>query len=195
MKKIILIITLVITSSVFYGQSIFDKLEEMDGVSSVVISKDAFEILSKFNFEIDEGSNEISEVFKMIDDLNEFKTFSTDKPDIAVTMEAMVKKSVKDLKMKELMRLKEDDSKVLIYVKSTSNKDLVSQVLMLVKGIDKKTNGISEAMIVSLSGSIDINKMSRLVDTFTKKKAVSGERELLTNQNILLFKLVHCILS
>ena len=169
MKKIILIITLVITSSVFYGQSIFDKLEEMDGVSSVVISKDAFEILSKFNFEIDEGSNEISEVFKMIDDLNEFKTFSTDKPDIAVTMEAMVKKSVKDQKMKELMRLKEDDSKVWIYVKSTSNKDLVSQVLMLVKEIDKKTNGISEAMIVSLSGSIDINKMSRLVDTFTKK--------------------------
>lgn len=170
MKKIILIITLVITSSVFYGQSIFDKLEEMDGVSSVVISKDAFEILSKFNFEIDEGSNEISEVFKMIDDLNEFKTFSTDKPDIAVTMEAMVKNSVKDQKMKELMRLKEDDSKVWIYVKSTSNKDLVSQVLMLVKEIDKKTNGISEAMIVSLSGSIDINKMSRLVDTFTKNK-------------------------
>jgi hypothetical protein len=170
MKKIILIITLVITSSVFYGQSIFDKLEEMDGVSSVVISKDAFEILSKFNFEIDEGNNEISEVFKMIDDLNEFKTFSTDKPDIAVTMEAMVKNSVKDQKMKELMRLKEDDSKVWIYVKSTSNKDLVSQVLMLVKGIDKKTNGISEAMIVSLSGSIDINKMSRLVDTFTKNK-------------------------
>jgi hypothetical protein len=72
--------------------------------------------------------------------------------------------------MKELMRLKEDDSKVWIYVKSTSNKDLVSQVLMLVKGIDKKTNGISEAMIVSLSGSIDINKMSRLVDTFIKNK-------------------------
>ena len=41
---------------------------------------------------------------------------------------------------------------------------------MLVKEIDKKTNGISEAMIVSLSGSIDINKMSRLVDTFTKNK-------------------------
>ena len=52
----------------------------------------------------------------MIDDLNEFKTFSTDKPDIAVTMEAMIKNSVKDQKMKELMRLKEDDSKVWIYV-------------------------------------------------------------------------------
>ena len=39
---------------------------------------------------------------------------------------------------------------------------------MLVKGIDKRTNGMYEALIVSLKGSIDINKMSTLVDTFTK---------------------------
>jgi hypothetical protein len=41
---------------------------------------------------------------------------------------------------------------------------------MLVKGIDKQTNGMSKAMIVSLSGSININKMSTLVDTLTKNK-------------------------
>jgi hypothetical protein len=83
-------------------------------------------------------------------------------------MESMVKNAVKVQKLTELMRLKEDDSKVWIYVKTTSNKDLVSEVLMLVKGIDKRTNGMSEAMIISLSGSIDINQMSTLVDTFTK---------------------------
>ena len=169
MKKIIFLISMAVISTVSYGQSIFDRLEDMDGVSSVVISKDAFEILSKFNFESDKGGNEMTEVFKMIDDLNEFKTFSTDKPNIAVQMESMVKNAVKVQKLTELMRLKEDDSKVWIYVKTTSNKDLVSEVLMLVKGIDKRTNGMSEAMIISLSGSIDINKMSTLVDTFTKK--------------------------
>ena len=83
-------------------------------------------------------------------------------------MESMVKKNVKDQKLTELMRLKEDNSRVWIYVKTTSNKDLVSEVLMLVKGIDEQTNGMSESLIVSLSGSIDINKMSTLVDTFTK---------------------------
>ena len=169
MKKTILLIAFAIISTLSYGQSSFDKLEDMDGVMSVVISKDAFEIISKFNFDSDKGSNEMTKVFKMIDDLNEFKTFSTDDPKIAIQMENMVKSEVNIKKLNELMRLKEDDSKVWIYVKKTSSKDLVSEVLMLVKGIDKKTNGMAKAMIISLTGTININKMSSLVDTITKK--------------------------
>ena len=168
MKKTILLIALAITSTITYGQSTFDKLEDMDGVMSVVISKNAFKILSKFNFESENEGNEMTEVFKMVENLNEFKTFSTKTPEIATQMENMVKKAVRAQKLTELMRLKEDNSKVWIYVKTTSNKDLVSEVLMLVKGIDKQTNGMSEALIVSLRGIIDINKMSTLVDTFTK---------------------------
>lgn len=166
MKKTLFLIAMAITTTFSYGQSIFDKLEDMDGVMSVVINKDAFEILSKFNFDNDKGGNEMTKVFKMIDDLDEFKTFSTNEQEIAVQMENMVKSEVKVKKLTELMRLKEDNSKVWIYVEKTSMKDMVSEVLMLVKGIDKKTKGISKAMIISLSGSIDINKMSTLVDTF-----------------------------
>ena len=71
MKKVILLIVLVVAPLVSYGQSIFDKLEDMEGVSSVVVSKDAFEILSKFNVNIEGGeNNEAMEVFKMIQDLN-----------------------------------------------------------------------------------------------------------------------------
>ncbi len=169
MKKLILLIVLVVAPIVSYGQSLFDKLEDMEGVSSVVISKDAFEILSKFNFNSDQGNNEMTEVFKMIDDLNEFKMFSTDKSDIASKMESMVNNAVKSQKLTELMRIKEDGSRVLIYVKTGKNKDFVSEVLMFVKGIDKRTNGMSESMVISLTGNIDINKMSKLADTFTKK--------------------------
>jgi len=169
MKKTLFLIAMAITTTFSYGQSIFDKLEDMDGVMSVVINKDAFEIISKFNFDNDKGGNEMTKVFKMIDDLDEFKTFSTDEQEIAVQMENMVKSEVKVKKLTELMRLKEDNSKVWIYVEKTSMKDMVSEVLMLVKGIDEKTNGMSKAMIISLSGSIDINKMSTLVDTLTNK--------------------------
>ena len=116
MKKTLFLIAMAITTTFSYGQSIFDKLEDMDGVMSVVISKDAFKILSKFNFERDNEGNEMTEVFKMIENLNEFKTFSTNKPEIATQMESMVKKNVKDQKLTELMRLKEDNSKVWIYV-------------------------------------------------------------------------------
>ena len=100
------------------------------------------------------------------------KVFSTDKSDIAAKMESMVKSAVKSQNLIELMRLKEDDSRVLIYVKSGKNKDFVNEVLMFVKGIDKRTDGMSEAVVVSLTGSIDINKMSKLADTFTKSNKI-----------------------
>ena len=60
MKKIILLIALAITTTISYGQSTFDKLEDMDGVMSVVISKDAFKILSKFNFESENEGNKMT---------------------------------------------------------------------------------------------------------------------------------------
>ena len=123
MKKTLFLIAIAITTTFSYGQSIFDKLEDMDGVMSVVINKDAFEIISKFNFDNDKGGNEMTKVFKMIDDLDEFKTFSTDEQEIAVQMENMVKSEVKVKKLTELMRLKEDNSKVWIYVEKTSMKD------------------------------------------------------------------------
>ena len=35
---------------------------------------------------------------------------------------------------------------------------------MFVKGLDKQTKGISESMVLSLIGNIDINKMSDFTD-------------------------------
>jgi hypothetical protein len=171
MKKVILLIALAVAPALMYGQSIFDKLEDMDGVSSVIVSKEAFEILSKFNAESLQD-NEAMEVFKMVQDLDELKVFSTDKPAIATQMESMVKSEVKSQSLVELMRVKEDDSRVYIYVKTGKNKDFVSEVLMFVKGINEKTDGMSEAVVVSLTGNIDINKMSKLADTFAKKSNV-----------------------
>lgn len=171
MKKVILLIALVAAPMISYGQSIFDKLEDMDGVSSVIVSKEAFEILSKFDAKSLQD-NEAMEVFEMVQDLDELKVFSTDKADVAAKMEGMVKSEVKSNKLVELMRVKDGDSRVLIYIKSGKNKDFVSEVLMFIKGIDKKTDGLSEAVVVSLTGNIDINKMSKLADTFAKESNI-----------------------
>jgi len=169
MKKIAILIAFIIVPMVTSAQSFFDKLEDMNGVDAIIVNKDAFEILSKFNPGKSEG-NEAMEVFKMIQELKEFKVFSTNDVAIADTMDAMVSSQVKSASLTELMRIKEDDSRVKIYVKTTSNKDFVSEVLMFVKGIDKKTQGNSEAVVVSLTGNIDINKMSELADTFVDEK-------------------------
>jgi hypothetical protein len=149
------------------AQSFFDALEDMDGVDMVVVNKDMFELLSKFNPD-KMKDNEAMQIFAMINDLKSFKMFSTDDSFIADKMEVMTNTAIKKNNLTELMRIKEDDSRIKIYVKSTKNKEYVSEVLMFIKGIDKQTKGISKSMIISLTGSIDITKMSDLADTFTQ---------------------------
>ena len=167
MKKIILLIALTVTSMVTSAQSFFDALEDMDGVDMVVVNKDMFELLSKFNPD-KMKDNEAMQIFAMINDLKSFKMFSTDDSFIADKMEVMTNTAIKKHNLTELMRIKEDDSRIKIYVKATKNKEYVSEVLMFIKGIDKQTRGISKSMIISLTGTIDINKMSDLADTFTQ---------------------------
>ncbi|MFQ3296334.1 MAG: hypothetical protein ACI9WV_000794 [Patiriisocius sp.] len=166
MKKIVLLIALIVAPLVTNAQSFFDSLEDMDGVDMVVVNKDMFELLSKFSSEKTKD-NEAMQMFAMIKELKSFKMFSTDDVAIADKMEKMTDTLIKKYNLTQLMRIKEDDSRIKIYVKSTKNKEYVSEVLMFIKGIDKQTKGISESMIVSLTGNIDINKMSDLADTFT----------------------------
>jgi hypothetical protein len=167
MKKIIILIALTVTSMVTSAQSFLDALEDMDGVDMVVVNKDMFELLSKFNPD-KMKDNEAMQIFAMINDLKSFKMFSTDDSFIADKMEVMTNTAIKKHNLTELMRIKEDDSRIKIYVKATKNKEYVSEVLMFIKGIDKQTKGISKSMIISLTGTIDINKMSDLADTFTQ---------------------------
>jgi hypothetical protein len=169
MKKIMVLIAFIIAPMVTSAQSLFDTLEDLEGVDMVVISKDAFELLSKFSPEKFKDSEEMK-VFEMINDLKEFKMFSTQDKVIANNIEMLVNSSIKKQKLTQLMRIKEENTQIKIYVKSSKNKDFVSEVLMFIKGIDKKTNGMSEAMLISLTGNIDINKMSDLADTFIKDK-------------------------
>jgi wyosine [tRNA(Phe)-imidazoG37] synthetase (radical SAM superfamily) len=165
MKKTILLLLFVTTPIVLTAQSLFDSLEDLNGVDMVVVTKDAFDLISKFkNIKIED--NEGMKVFEMIQDLEEFKMFSTDDAKVATIMGELVNASIKNQNLTELMRIKDDASRVKIYVKTTKNKDFVSEVLMFVKGLSKKTNKVSEAVIVSLIGSIDINKISELADTF-----------------------------
>jgi hypothetical protein len=167
MRKIILLIALTVASMVTSAQSLFDTLEDMDGVDMLVVNKDMFELLSKFNPD-KMKDNKAMQIFAMINDLKSFKMFSTDDSFIADKMEIMTNTAIKKHNLTELMRIKEDDSRIKIYVKATKNKEYVSEVLMFIKGIDKQSKGISKSMIMSLTGVIDITKMSDLADTFTQ---------------------------
>jgi hypothetical protein len=166
MKKTIILIALIVAPVVSFGQSMFDKLENMEVVSSFIINKDAFQLLQQFNPEA--GDSEAMEVFKMIQELKELRVFKTEDPAAAKEMETMVGSAIKKSKLTELMRFKEKGSKAKIYVKTNGKKDTVSEVLMFMSGAGELTDGFAESLIVSLTGVININKLSKLADTFAK---------------------------
>ena len=168
MKKIVIVIAFLIASPVNYAQSFFDKLEDMDGVDVVVVTKDAFEMLSKFQ-DIKIDDNQTMKVFSLINDLRELKIFTTNDAHNANKMDKMVGKAIKTQKLTELMRVKEEDTRIKIYLKATKDKAYVSEVLMFIKGVGKKTNKNVESVIISLTGTIDIKKISEITDTFVKE--------------------------
>ena len=148
-----------------FGQSMFDKLENMDVVSSFIVNKDAFQLLQKFGGDLG-GDNEAVEAFKLIQDLKELKVFKTKDTKVSKTMESMVNSAIKKSNLTELMRMKDKDARVRIYVKTGANKDFVNEVLMFVNGISRVSEGMAESVIVSLTGKIYINKLSKIANQF-----------------------------
>lgn len=166
MKKIIILLAFLVSSTVTFSQSIFDKLEDLDEVSSVVVTKDMFELLKKFP----DAKSDDMEIFNTAKGLNELKVFSTENDGVASQMENMVNSAIKNSNLTQLMRVKDKDSRVKIYVKATSNKDLVSEVLMFVKNKENKKG--TSSTIISLTGEIDVNKLSQIAHKYSKKEDV-----------------------
>lgn len=175
MKKIIVLIAIVLISVTSYAQSsIFDKFEDMDDVTTVVVTQEAFKMLAKFK----SGGEEGAEYFDMVKGLNSFRVFTTDNSDIAKQMSDVVTKYLKSEKLTELMRVKDKETKVKIYVKSGKDDDHVSELLMYVSGIEKYNNEFkAESVILSLTGDIDLNKISKLTEAHIPNSGIKEKNQ------------------
>jgi len=165
MKKVLFILAIALVSYTNYAQtSIFDKFEDMEEVTSVVVSKSAFRMLGKFS-----GDNE--EV-QMLANLESLKVFTAEDPAIINKMTSTINSYLKSSKLTELMRVKDKGSNIKIYIREGKDEDHVKELLMFVNGISEATknqniniNGMKpEAVILSLTGDIDLNKISSLIE-------------------------------
>lgn len=166
MKKIILSIAIVLVTFATYAQqSIFDKFEDMDEVSSVIVNQEAFRMLAKFKG----GGEEGQEYMDMVKGLTSFKVFTTEKAEIAAEMAGIMKKYLSSSKLTELMRVKDDETNVKIYVRQGKDEDHVSELVMFVNGVAKYMKDSdspiqAETVILTLTGDIDLNKISKLTE-------------------------------
>ena len=164
MKKYILILMIAVLPIAGFSQSLFDKYEDLDDVTSVIVSKKAFELLAKMDIEVDDP--EAQDFMDIATSVNSLKVFTTDNESIGADMKASVNKYLKNASLTELMRVKDKDANVKFYIKEGKDSDHVSELLMFVTGIKEvEANGRKfETVLLSLTGNIDLNKISSLTN-------------------------------
>ena len=164
MRKLILSLVLVLSANTFFAQqTVFDKFENQDGVTSVVVNKKMFSLLSKMKVE-DKETQQYVNLIKKLDNLRVFVTQNDKKAD---EMKAVAEKYIKSASLEELMKVTEKGKSVKIYVKSGASDSQIKELVMFVEG-----SGSEESVLMSLVGDFDLNELSVLTD---KMKLPGGD--------------------
>jgi hypothetical protein len=155
MRKLILSLVLVLSTSTFFAQSVFDKFEDQEGITSVVVNKKMFALLSKMEVK-DKESQQYVNLIKKLDNLRVFVTQSDKKAD---EMKAVSDKYIKSATLEELMKISDKGKSVKIFVKSGASESQIKELMMFVEG-----SGKEETVLMSLIGDFDLNELSVLTD-------------------------------
>jgi len=171
MRKNIIILIVAVAPVFGFSQSLFDKYEELDDVTSVVVNQSMFNLLAKIDVEVDDP--EAQDFVDIATSLKSLKVFTTDNKSIGADMKASVGNYLKNSSLTELMRIKDKDANVKFYIKEGKDDDHVSELLMFITGLkDVESDGRKfETVLLSLTGDIDLNKINSL----TKKMNLPEE--------------------
>ncbi len=165
MKKLIITLVVVLVSSPFFAQSAFDKFDGQDDVTSVVVNKKMFELMSKVK--IDASDKEAQQYQNLIKKLDQLKVFTTKSVRVEGEMKAAAEKYIKTAGLEELMRVNDKGRNIKIMVKSGSTDSKIRELLMFIeagKGED--------TVLMSLTGDFDLSEISVLTD---KMKIPGGD--------------------
>jgi len=172
MKKTVVILSLILAPIVLSAQSIFEKYEDQEHVTSVVVNQKMFNMLANIEVQTnDPDSDAFINQVKMLDNLT---VFTTDNTSVSNSMKKDVEKYIKTSKLEELMRIKDGDQTVNFFVLEGKDDNHVKELLMFVNGLGELTkdetisiNGkqrIIETVLLSLTGDIDLRQVSKLTN-------------------------------
>ncbi len=182
MKKLVLIIAILLAPMVTFGQSLFDKYEENEEVSSVIFTKKVFKMLAELKIDLDDP--EAQEVLDMASNITGLKVLTTGDPTVSANMKADVDKYLRSSDLEELMRIKDGEQTVKFYVKEGKDDNHVKELLMFVTGLKEAMKGQDitingekrefETVLLSLTGDIDLRQVAKLAN----KMDVPGSKQL-----------------
>lgn len=150
-------------------KNIFEKYSDNPNVTYVNIKPKMFQMIAKVG--VDTSDPEAKAFMDMVKSITSFRTIVTDNKDISADIAKWVKSRSNTLE--ELMEVRDDGSEVKFYVKEGRDDDHVKELLIFVSGINKhidekiEINGKKrsiETVVVSFTGDIDLNEISKLTE-------------------------------
>ncbi|MRX38263.1 DUF4252 domain-containing protein [Flavobacterium sp. LC2016-23] len=157
MKNFIITLVFTLVTTIFYGQGAFDKFDGQDDVTSVIVNKKMFDLMSKVK--VDATDKETQQYIKLIKKLDYLKVFTTKNPKVEAEMKASAEKYIKTAGLEELMRVNDSGKNIKILVKSGASDTQVKELLMFIDGAKNE-----ESVLLSLTGNFDLNEISVLTD-------------------------------
>lgn len=156
-KNFILTLVFAFVSTAFYAQGAFDKFDGQDDVTSVIVNKKMFDIMSKVK--VDASDKETQQYMALIKKLDNLRVFTTKNAKIESDMKITADKYIKSANLEELMRINDSGKNVKIYVKSGANDTTIKELFMFIDGSKNE-----DTVLLSLIGNFDLNEISVLTD-------------------------------
>lgn len=130
MKRFILSALVAIVTLAAHAQhDYFEKYADMEGVTSVYVSKTMFKFIQGMPIEVDDVDME-----KIINKLDGLYILTTESPEIKEALRKETAFINKKKGYEELMRVKEDDQKVVVYLKE--EKEMRTEYVLVVDSPD-----------------------------------------------------------
>ncbi|SHN15073.1 DUF4252 domain-containing protein [Flavobacterium xinjiangense] len=175
MKKFILTLVVVLVSSPFFAQAAFDKFDGQDDVTSIIVNKKMFDLMSKVK--VDASDKETQQYLNLIKKLDNLKVFTTKSTRVENEMKASAEKYIKSGGLEELMRVNDSGKNIKILVKSGAKDSQIRELLMFIEGAKN-----DDTVLMSLTGDFDLSEISILTDKMRipggddLKKATKGKK-------------------
>ena len=157
MKKFIITLVIALIATPFFAQSAFDKFDGQDDVTSIIVNKKMFDLMSKVK--VDASDKETQQYLSLIKKLDNLKVFTTKSTRVEGEMKVAAEKYIKTAALEELMRVNENGRTIKIMVKSGAKDTQIRELLMFIEGAKNE-----DTVLMSLTGNFDLNEISVLTD-------------------------------
>ena len=175
MRTIFLSVIFLLVASPLFAQGAFDKFDGQDDVTSVIVNKKMFEMMSKVK--VDASDKEMQQYHRLIKKLDNLKVFTTKSSRVEAEMKATAERYMKTANLEELMRVNDNGRSIKILVKSGAKDTQIRELLMFIDGGKGE-----DSVLMSLTGDFDLNEISVLTDKMRfpggddLKKATKGKK-------------------